>query len=111
MLSLCYKENIKISKEDLDRLIESTNHDIRQVINHLEFLRGQTAQIEATEKKHSNKDFKLGPFDVAKMIFNAEKQKDMSLNDKIGLYFHDYNIAPLFVQENYLHVRLPQVSP
>ncbi|XP_012231846.1 replication factor C subunit 1 [Linepithema humile] len=111
MLSLCYKENIKIAKEDLDRLIESTNHDIRQVINHLEFLSGQKARVEATERKHSNKDFKLGPFDVAKMVFSAEQQKNMSLNDKIGLYFHDYNIAPLFVQENYLAVRLSQVSP
>lgn len=109
MKSLCFKENIKISTEDLDRLIESTNHDIRQVINHLEFLSGQTPHVEASDKKHSNKNFKLGPFDVAKVAFNAEEQKNMNLNDKIGLYFHDYNIAPLFIQENYLSVRLSQV--
>ena len=29
----------------------------------------------------------------------------MSLNDKSDLFFYDYNIAPLFVQENYLHVK------
>ncbi|XP_011267537.2 replication factor C subunit 1 isoform X2 [Camponotus floridanus] len=109
MLSLCYKENIKMPTEDLNRLIESTNYDIRQVINHLEFLGGRTPHVEATDKKHSNKNFKLGPFDVIKMAFNAEEQKNMSLNDKIGLYFHDYNIAPLFVQENYLSVRSSQV--
>ncbi|XP_011631850.1 replication factor C subunit 1, partial [Pogonomyrmex barbatus] len=105
MKSLCFKENIKISTEDLDCLIESTNYDIRQVINHLEFLRSQTAHVEADGKKHSNKNFKLGPFDVAKIAFNAEEQKTMNLNDRIGLYFHDYNIAPLFIQENYLGVR------
>lgn len=105
MLSLGHKENIKISTEDLNRLIESTNCDIRQVINHLEFLGGRTPHVEATNKKHSNKNFKLGPFDVVKMAFNTEEQKNMSLNDKIGLYFHDYNIAPLFVQENYPSVR------
>ncbi|RLU25150.1 hypothetical protein DMN91_003242 [Ooceraea biroi] len=112
MKSLCYKESIKISTEDLDRLIESTNHDIRQVINHLEFLGSpsQTTHVEKTDRKHANKNFKLGPFDVVKMAFNAQEQKNMSLNDKIGLYFHDYNIAPLFVQENYLGVRLSQVS-
>ncbi|CAL1677655.1 unnamed protein product [Lasius platythorax] len=109
MKSLCFKEGIKISTEDLDRLIESTNYDIRQVINHLEFLGGRTAHVEASDKKHSNKNFKIGPFDVVKVAFNAEEQKNMSLNDKIGLYFHDYNIAPLFVQENYLSVRLSQV--
>ncbi|XP_032689501.1 replication factor C subunit 1 isoform X2 [Odontomachus brunneus] len=111
MKSLCFKENIIISTEDLDRLIESTNYDIRQVINHLEFLSGKTAHVETTDKKHSNKNFKLGPFDVAKKVFNAAEQRDMNLNDKIGLYFHDYNIAPLFVQENYPAVKLSQASP
>ncbi|XP_018403558.1 PREDICTED: replication factor C subunit 1 isoform X2 [Cyphomyrmex costatus] len=110
MKSLCFKENIKISTEDLDRLIESTNYDIRQVINHLEFLGTQMSHVKTTDKKHSNKNFKLGPFDVIKIAFNAEEQKNMSLNDKISLYFHDYNIAPLFIQENYQGVR-SQVSP
>ncbi|XP_012535848.1 replication factor C subunit 1 [Monomorium pharaonis] len=110
MKSLCFKENIKISTEDLDRLIESTNYDIRQVINHLEFLGSQTSHTEKTDKKYSNKNFKLGPFDVTKMAFNAEEQKNMSLNDKIALYFHDYNITPLFIQENYPSVRVLQAS-
>ncbi|XP_070166241.1 replication factor C subunit 1 isoform X2 [Polyergus mexicanus] len=109
MLSLCFKEKIDISTEDLNRLIESTNYDIRQVINHLEFLGGRTPHVETTKRKHSNKNFKLGPFDVVKVAFNAEEQKNMSLNDKIDLYFHDYNIAPLFVEENYLSVRLSQI--
>lgn len=110
MRSLCFKENINISTKDLDRLIESTNYDIRQVINHLEFLGSQMPHVETTDKKHSNKNFKLGPFDVTKIAFNAEEQKNMNLNDKIGLYFHDYNIAPLFIQENYPGVRLSQMS-
>ncbi|XP_018357397.1 PREDICTED: replication factor C subunit 1 isoform X2 [Trachymyrmex cornetzi] len=111
MKSLCFKENIKISTEDLDRLIESTNYDIRQVINHLEFLGTQMTHVKTIDKKHSNKNFKLGPFDITKIAFNANEQKSMSLNDKIGLYFHDYNIAPLFIQENYQGVRLSQISP
>ena len=110
MKSLCFKENIKISTEDLDHLIESTNYDIRQVINHLEFLGTQMTHVKTTDKKHSNKNFKLGPFDVTKIAFNADEQKNMSLNEKIGLYFHDYNIAPLFIQENYQGVRLSQIS-
>ncbi|TGZ37704.1 Uncharacterized protein DBV15_02952 [Temnothorax longispinosus] len=111
MKSLCFKENIKISTEDLDRLIESTNYDIRQVINHLEFLGSQMSHVEKTDKKHSNKNVKLGIFDVTKIAFNAEQQKSMSLNDKIGLYFHDYNGAALFIQENYSGVRICQASP
>lgn len=29
----------------------------------------------------------------------------MTFNDKCDLFFNDYNISPLFVQENYLHVK------
>ncbi|XP_012236348.1 replication factor C subunit 1 [Bombus impatiens] len=108
MKSMCFKENIQISNEDLDRLIESTNQDIRQVINHLALFVGQTGSQEKNEKKHINKDLRLGPWDVVKKVFSVEEHKHMSISDKSNLFFHDYNIAPLFVQENYLMV-IPQV--
>ncbi|XP_033322523.2 germ line transcription factor 1 [Megalopta genalis] len=104
MKSICFKENINISTENLDRLIESTNQDIRQVINHLALFVGKTGTQEKSEKKHINKDLKLGPWDVVKKVFSAEEHKQMSIHDKSDLFFHDYNIAPLFVQENYLLV-------
>lgn len=46
-----------------------------------------------------------GPFDVCRKVFvGGEETAGMTINDKSDLYFHDYNIAPLFVQENYIHV-------
>ena len=42
-------------------------------------------------------------------MFSAEEHKTMSLFDKSDLYFYDYNLAGLFVQENYLSVT-PKVS-
>lgn len=45
-----------------------------------------------------------GPWDAVRKIFSAEDHKTMSLMDKSDLFFHDYNIMPLFVQENYLIV-------
>lgn len=104
MKSICFKEKITISTEDLDRLIESTNQDIRQVINHLALFVGQSGEQEKTTRKHVNKDLKLGPWDVVKKVFSAEEHRNMSLHDKSDLFFHDYSIAPLFVQENYLAV-------
>lgn len=54
----------------------------------------------------ARKDMKLGPFDVCRKVFAAgEETAHMSLMDKSDLFFHDYSLAPLFVQENYLHVR------
>ena len=41
-------------------------------------------------------------------VFSAEDHKTMSFFDKSDLYFYDYNLAGLFVQENYLAVT-PQV--
>lgn len=47
-----------------------------------------------------------GPFDVCRKVFaSGDETAHMSLIDKSDLFFHDYSLAPLFVQENYLHVR------
>uniref|UniRef100_A0A0C9RS00 Gnf1_0 protein n=1 Tax=Fopius arisanus TaxID=64838 RepID=A0A0C9RS00_9HYME len=108
MKTLCCKENINISNDDLDRLIEATNQDIRQVINHLAILIGDNHGVKKNpgEKSSSklNKDLKLGPWEVVKKVFTAEEHKKMTIHDKSDLFFHDYNIAGLFVQENYLSV-------
>lgn len=54
----------------------------------------------------ARKDTKMGPFDVCRKVFAAgEETAHMSLLDKSDLFFHDYSLAPLFVQENYLNVR------
>ena len=34
----------------------------------------------------------------------GDETAGMSLIDKSDLFFHDYSIAPLFVQENYVNV-------
>ncbi|XP_045569939.1 LOW QUALITY PROTEIN: replication factor C subunit 1 [Salmo salar] len=51
-------------------------------------------------------DMKLGPFDVCRKVFSkGEESGHMTLIDKSDLFFHDYALAPLFIQENYIHVR------
>ena len=84
-------------------------NNILQVLHHLSMIRAgeagvkmdaETAKKEADMSKKTS--VKVGPWDVCKKVFNAEDQKKMSLYDKSDLYFHDYNLAGLFVQENYL---------
>lgn len=55
----------------------------------------------------AHKDLKLGPFEVIRKVFavNNEAGKPMSFNEALDLFFQDYSIGPLFVQENYLNVR------
>ena len=46
-----------------------------------------------------------GPFDVCRKVFvGGEETSKMTIHDKSDLFFHDYSIAPLFVQENYVNV-------
>ena len=43
-----------------------------------------------------------GPFDITKKLFSASDSQNMSLQDKLSLFFEDYSFVPLFIQENYL---------
>ena len=80
-----------------------------QVLHHLSMVKASNleSKMEASQAKKEAEtakktSVKIGPWDVCKSVFSAEEQKSMSFYDKSDLYFHDYNLAGLFVQENYL---------
>ncbi|XP_046686070.1 replication factor C subunit 1 [Homalodisca vitripennis] len=98
MMSLCYKEKLKLTPDALTEIIASANQDIRLIINHLSML-----SMESSGLANSTKHIKMGPWDVVRKIFSEEEHKSMSIHDKCDLFFHDYNVTPLFVQENYLN--------
>lgn len=125
MLSICYKEGIKISHDALTDLINSSNQDIRQVLHYLSLL------VESKDKATSIqpgtiKDVKLvsntirllvchntltslhqGPFDAVKALFAHSAQKPLYFNERSDLFFTDFSLMPLFVYENYPSV-IPQ---
>ncbi|XP_050072097.1 replication factor C subunit 1 [Anopheles maculipalpis] len=112
MMSVCFKEQLKLSPGVLEEIITGTGGDVRQTLNHLALYSAGKSMAAAlsvdTAKKQADtakKDIKIGPWDVIRKVFSAEDHKHMTLNDKADLFFHDYNIAPLFVQENYLKVQ------
>ena len=116
MMSICFKEKIQIKPEALTELIIGCGQDMRQVLNHLSMVRASCGggvdgyKLEASQAKKEAEmskktSVKLGPFDVCKKVFNQDDHKIMSFCDKTDLYFHDINLAGLFVQENYLWVK------
>nr|XP_049575706.1 replication factor C subunit 1 isoform X2 [Syngnathus scovelli] len=110
MMSIAYKEGIKIPPPALNEIILASNQDIRQVIHNLSMWSAKDKVMTydqcKTDAAAARKDMKLGPFDVCRKVFAiGEETAHMSLIDKSDLFFHDYSLAPLFVQENYLHVR------
>jgi len=109
MMSVCFKEKIQIKPEALTELISGCGQDVRQVLHHLAMVKASNSGIkmEADQAKKEaamskKTSIKVGPWDVCKQVFSAEEHKSMSLFDKSDLYFHDYNMAGLFVSENYL---------
>lgn len=101
MMSICFKEGLKVKPEVLTDIIVNTNQDIRLILNHLSMLAAQSS----TDMSVATKYVKIGPWDVLRKVFSEEEHKSMSIYDKCDLFFYDYNIAPLFVQENYLNVQ------
>ncbi|KAM9315001.1 replication factor C subunit 1 isoform 2-T2 [Pholidichthys leucotaenia] len=110
MMSIAFKEGIKIPPPALNEIILASNQDVRQVIHNLSMWSAKDKVMTYDQCKsdatRARKDMKLGPFDVCRKVFaSGEEIAHMSLIDKSDLFFHDYSLAPLFVQENYLHVR------
>uniref|UniRef100_A0ABK9MQN0 Replication factor C subunit 1 n=1 Tax=Glossina morsitans morsitans TaxID=37546 RepID=A0ABK9MQN0_GLOMM len=111
ILSICAKEHLKLDATKIEEVITATNNDIRQSINHIALLSADKGlQLSAASDTKGNvgkvaqKDLKMGPWEVVRKVFSAEEHKTMSFNDKSDLFFHDYSLAPLFVQQNYLIV-------
>ncbi|CAG9576182.1 unnamed protein product [Danaus chrysippus] len=101
MMSICYKEGIKLSAEALSQLIVSSGQDVRQTLHLLSVCASGLTNDEA---KAARKDIKMGPWEAIRKVFSAEEHKTMSIIDKSDLFFCDYSIMPLFVQENFLNV-------
>ncbi|CAH1248246.1 RFC1 [Branchiostoma lanceolatum] len=110
MMSMAFKEGLKIPPPALNQIIEATNHDVRQVIHQLYMWSVQDKALtfdQAKEaSKQATKDIKQGPFEVTRKVFSSnEDTARMTIMDKSDLFFHDYSMVPLFVQENYPHVQ------
>lgn len=56
------------------------------------------------ESQAAKKDTVMGPWEVVRAVFSESDHKNMNLHDKARLFFYDYSIGPLFVQENYVNV-------
>uniref|UniRef100_A0A915LQY2 Uncharacterized protein n=1 Tax=Meloidogyne javanica TaxID=6303 RepID=A0A915LQY2_MELJA len=96
LLSIAAKENVKLPKDVYDKIIEASSQDIRLCINTLQMVTSGQMSMDFQKK-----DILMNIFEAARQILSA----DTSLMSKSDLFFNDYSILPLFVQENYPNVR------
>ncbi|KAB0797589.1 hypothetical protein PPYR_08582 [Photinus pyralis] len=102
MMSVCFKEGVKISSDALSEIITSSGMDVRQILTHLSLWSADKSTD--SDIKAPKKDSPLGPWEVCRLVFSAENHKTNTIVDREKLFYYDYSIAPLFVQENYLKV-------
>jgi len=89
------KEGLSIDSNNIKNLAESSDYDIRQIINSLSlFKNGSSDQIAKTTR--------LNAFEATKKALGSPK---LSINERFECFFADYNIMPLFVFENYIKNR------
>ena len=105
MLKIAADEGISMSAAAMEALIETTNNDIRLIINQLQMRRLTKQSFDYDDIKGlSKKDVDMGLFTAVDKLCapNADR---MSVNDRLNLVFQDSDIIPLFIQENYVHYR------
>lgn len=110
MMTIAFREKLKIPPEVMDQLIQSAQSDIRLVINMLstwaltnkkamEFDEGK-ALGAANAKPGMHTPFTLYSMLSSHGLWAASSKK--TLNDKADLYFQDHAFVPLMVQQNYI---------
>ncbi|CAH8433259.1 unnamed protein product [Schistosoma mattheei] len=95
------------------RVEQINNHDIRQVINNVQMW-CSSGLIDSEGLKAdalgARKDLHLNAFDVIRKVFapdiSGSQGSVATFNESLDLFFQDYNLIPLFVEENYLNVRV-----
>ncbi|CAL1702003.1 unnamed protein product [Somion occarium] len=109
IMTIAFKEKMKIPANVVDELVQGAQSDIRQVLNMLSTWKLSSNTMDFDEgkamAKMNEKGTILTPFDVThKMLgpylFSATSRE--TLNNKMELYFQDFSFMPLFIQENYL---------
>lgn len=114
LMTIAVREKFKLDPNVIDKLVQATRGDIRQIVNLLSTITKTSKQINhenITEISAAwEKNIALKPFDIAHKlldgrIYTENGAQHFNLNEKIALYFDDFDFAPLMIQENYLSTR------
>ena len=89
----------------MKQLCSSVNNDIRQVLNLLQMLRVTTDRLDSAPgafqtSMADGRHVEQNVFSVLPQLFSGSSRPP---NQALDLFFHDYDLMPLFVQENYLN--------
>ncbi|KAA8495911.1 Replication factor C subunit 1 [Porphyridium purpureum] len=94
----------------LDKLAETCQGDLRQMINCLQSWRVSADSLSFTDVKQrmesgGKSNIDMGIFDVYMRYFSGNPAQQHSIADRVDAYFMDMDLVPLFVHHNYLNGR------
>eukprot|EP00899_Mesostigma_viride_P017099 jgi/Mesvir1/25390/Mv01429-RA.1 len=108
LLEVVKKEGMNANMIALENLVESVQGDIRLCLNLLQMWRARSDSLSYDDVKDNlkggGKDADVSPFSAADTLLGPQS-RNLSLNDRIDLVFHDMDLVPMLVQENYLNYR------
>jgi replication factor C subunit 1 len=109
IMTIAFREDLKIPRPVIDALIEGSHADIRQVVNMISTAKIDQVSMDFDAGKEMSKAWEkhviLKPWDITSKILGGgmfANSSKATLNDKIELYFNDHEFSPLMLQENYL---------
>eukprot|EP00126_Sphaerothecum_destruens_P004665 Sdes_comp18309_c0_seq1m8020 len=110
-MTIASKENIRIDPPAMEQIILTANSDLRQALNLLYMWKLVPKQKISFDDVHSKfqdcqKNAKFSPFDIVQRYLSGKDMSNFSFSDKMDLYFHDSDLIPLMMHENY-----PLVTP
>lgn len=112
IMSICFREKLKLPAQALDALIEGSNRDIRQIINMISTAKLDQDAMSYDKGKEMSKAWEkhivLKPWDICQKMLGGGlfgPGSKATLNDKIELYFNDHEFSFLMIQENYLRCK------
>ena len=94
IVSIAKKENITISKADIEKLCEENGNDIRSILNRLDFYHG-----DIMENANKDASLRLDLFSATQKLFSHRRA---TLDQAADFVYVDYFMVPLMVQEAYV---------
>ncbi|GAM87772.1 hypothetical protein ANO11243_058000 [Dothideomycetidae sp. 11243] len=109
IMTILFREGMKLPPPVVNALIDGTGADIRQVVNMISTAKLDEATMDYEGGKAMSKAWEkhtiLKPWDITSKILGGgmfAAASKATLNDKIELYFNDHEFSYLMLQENYL---------
>jgi replication factor C subunit 1 len=109
IMTIAFREGLKMPAPVVNALIEGSHADIRQVVNMISTAKLDQDAMDFDSGKQMSKNWEkhviLKPWDITQKILGGgmfAASSKATLNEKIELYFNDHEFSPLMLQENYL---------